>query len=151
MSWTSAYAQLVVIHEGTSPTTKKAATPAKFKHKPEASRIQLPGDSRVFFFEIEKIAMKGQITVGLPRWQRAMIHSLVFYAEETDQKTLLEIMAADHLALLTQLGDQSKWNQPTSTIESLFLGGDLLGETKIDRVEGGRLMDIAFEMEWNNV
>lgn len=152
MSWASARdLGLVPIITGTVPEMKKKGLPAKFTYNSEASRAELPGDSRTCFFEIETIAMKGQITVGLPRWQRAKLHALFFYELMTDVGTLLEAIADDHLELVTRFGDASKWNQPASTIESLVLGSELLGESKLISVPNGLLLDIAFEMEWNNV
>lgn len=134
MSWDACHDQIVAICKGTVTTTRKMGLPS-FHHNPRAiSEGKLP-DSRGFWVEISSMAMKGHITQTLPRWLRYDVDVVTFYKRSADPTELMKAIAADHLAQTTRIGDPTLWGQPTSTIESLFLGDGLIARTELDEVE----------------
>lgn len=135
MAWTDARDQIVSIIEGTTPTTKKRGLPGSFRHVAEASEDAIP-DARSFWIVITKMSMKGHLSALLPRWFVYDVDLVVAYPDDTDPTLLFEAIAADHAAVMARLPDSSLWGQPTSTIESLYLGRDPVGETDIEDVDG---------------
>lgn len=136
MSWPSVRDTLVTIIEGTTPTMARYGAPARLKHHPQAEAKKLP-DTRGFWFELVRMAMKGHITSHLPQWLRYELDLVTFYKSTNRPTDLFEIIAADHTAVTTRLADPSRWNQPTSTIESLFLGEELVAETELEPILNG--------------
>lgn len=147
MGWIAARDQLVNIVEGTSPTTKTRGLPGTFKHYADASIEEGP-DSRAFWFSIKSMGMKGHITAGLPRWLRYEVDLVTVYRLDSDPTALFEAVALDHLAITTRLFNPSLWGQPTSTIESLALGRDLIGEAEIEEVDGALVVSTRLTVEF---
>jgi len=149
MSWPDARDRIIAIVEGTTPTTRKRGMPDKFKHIPSATP-DAGNDSRTFAIVIKSMAMKGHISVSLPRWERFAIDVVVAYRGDIDPTALYEVIAADHLALVQRLGNASLWAQPSSTIESLFLGDELIGSAEIVEDEGMMFVSYAARLEFRS-
>jgi hypothetical protein len=149
VAWTEAHAQLVSIVCGTTPTTKKAGSGAKFTHDSDGRR-EAPPDTRGFFFEPKSAAMTALFTIPGERWLRIDLELLVAYRDVKDRATFFEIILADYLALMKRLGDAGTWGQPASTIQTLMLGDELMGRMEIEDFPdgGGVFAVIHFQLEF---
>lgn len=137
MAWAECRDQLVSIVEGTTPTVMKRGLPGSFKHVVNASADGFTPSARAFWFTIETMLMKGQVTLTLPRWFRYGIGLNIVYPLDVDPTLMFEAIAADHSALAARLPDVSLWGGTASTIEGLFLGADEILQADIDITDEG--------------
>ena len=137
MAWAECRDQLVSIVEGTTPTLTKRGLPGSFKHVVNASADGFTPSARAFWFTIDNMLMKGQVTLTLPRWFRYSIALNVVYPVDVDPTLMFEAIASDHAALAARLPDVSLWGQATSTLEGLFLGADEILAANIDVTDEG--------------
>ncbi len=135
MSWPLARDTVATIIEETTGLLQKGGAPRTFHHYEEA-KLEDGVDTRAFWLEIKKMGMRGLISSSPPRWLRYEIDVVTVYRVMTDVTLLHELIALDHLARATRYLDQRLWNQPTSTIESLFLGDDVIAHADIEEVDG---------------
>lgn len=146
MAWTDCRDQIVSIVEGTTPTTQKRGMPSAFKHVVEANADGWKPGARSFWLQIRSMAMKGQVTLALPRWFRYEIDLLIVYPVDVDPTIMFEIIAADHAALAARLPDQALWGQPSSTIEGLYLGRDEVLDAEIETDEGEGIALVTYPL-----
>lgn len=137
MAWVECRDQLVSIVEGTTPTMTKRGLPGSFKHVVNASVDGFTPSARAFWFTIDTMLMKGQVTLTLPRWYRYGINLNIVYPADVDPTLMFEAIASDHSALATRLPDTSLWGGTSSTIEGLFLGADEILAADIDITDDG--------------
>lgn len=138
MGWAEARTQLRSIVEGTTPSTKTRAVSGadrfRFSEKVPLD-VATAVASRIFGFRLVSIGgIFGGITANLPRRQRLRAELVVMYKGDIDVDAQQVCLAKDHVELCTRIFNQGNWNQPTSTIEALSLGGDVIGPATIERI-----------------
>jgi len=119
MAWADASARIIAIVEGTTLSTDLGMPPS-FAYLEEASELSVP-DSRTFWLEIRGMEMKGNVTLGLPRWFNFDVALVVAYRLDSDPARLFDAIALDWEALMQRLPDVSLWVKASSTIEGLFV------------------------------
>lgn len=131
MAWTDARDTIVAIIEESPTLLQKGGSPPSFKLYEEAT-IDDGVDTRAFWIEIKKMGMRGHISSSPPRWLTYEIEIVTVYRLLRDLELLYELVASDHLARASRYLDQRLWDQPDSTIESLFLGADVIAQAEIE-------------------
>lgn len=144
MGWVQARDKIIEIVEDTAGLVAAGGLVAKFEHMNEGNAL---ADSRVFFIAIETMKAKGQNTRVLPMWSRYGLDLVVIYRAQSDMTAVYAAIAQDHTALVKQLRD-TDWDGARSTIESLWLGSDFIGDADVELIEGAFAVHYRFTLEF---
>lgn len=151
MSFTACRDQVVSMIEAITGLATDAGWLPTFAHLGVNADVALGVDARTFWFEFERGAMKGNVTIAPPRALRFRAKLRVRYPLLPNPTLLYELIAGDYSALMGTLADLDDWNQPTSTIESLFEeseGETDFGEFNIEIDDERGQVDLVIEMLW---
>jgi hypothetical protein len=151
MAWDECLAQNVTMVRETTDLLTARGAPSKFRYVPDGF-IEKPGvQTRDYWYELAGGGMKGVMTIAPPRWIRARVDLCLPYQSLLDRATLQRLVMADHLALAGRLPDAAIWNQPTSTIESLYdIDGDggAIVTFDIEKFDDVGLWLVRHHMHW---
>lgn len=144
MAYDHAHSRIVAVVEDTPGLVGDGGLAPRFEHMNEGNAL---ADSRVFFIAIVKMSAKGGNTRVLPMWSRYLCKLVMIYRAQNDITALYGVIAKDHTALVKHVRD-ADWEGATSTIESLWLGSELIGEADIEIVDGAVVVEYGFTLEF---
>ena len=139
MGWPEARDAIIAIVEGVTVTTKKGGMPGRFRYLEDADMQGPVPDSRAFWFATTpSMAVTGPLMPSAQAGRaRVEIELVISYAVSLTPGLALEVMLEDYDAVGRALRDDTGWDRPDSTIESIDVGGDRQGRARIEKNDDG--------------
>lgn len=147
MTFAVAAAKIVEIVAGSTPAITPRGLPAKYRHDGKAHSADGNfGDSRSFWLETRRGAMRSILMPSVPLRQHAEVVLYVWYRDDVEKARLQDAILSDYDVLLRRLLTTSLWDDDICNLAAGV--PPQMAPYTIEDVDGGQLLTVSMDLEF---
>ena len=147
MSFAAAVAKVIEIVVGSTPGVTPRGLPAKYRHDGKAHSADGDfGDSRSFWVETRRGAMRSILMPSIPLRQHAELTLYVWYRDDVEKARLQDAIMDDYDVLLRRLFTTSLWGDDICNLAAGV--PPQMAPYEIQDVDGGQLLVVSMDLEF---